>query len=122
MNNGNNNNFVTDIPQDLKTIKARLFFGLTKRQAIGVVIILVLGLPIFFYLKNFSLDIAMWALMFIAIPIFLVSTIQKNGMYIEKWLKIYIEYKYLSAMKRKYKITKKNKEFAKERGLIRVRK
>ncbi|MQQ79404.1 PrgI family protein [Lactococcus lactis] len=118
----NNNNFVTDIPQDLKKIKARLFFGLTKRQAIGVAVIVLIGIPLFLFLKTFSIDIAMWALMFVAIPIFGISTFQKNGMYAEKWLKLYIEYKYLSALKRKYKITKKNKKFAIERGIIRVRK
>ncbi|MGQ0518006.1 PrgI family protein [Bacillus sp. D-CC] len=30
-----NNNFVVSIPKELKTIKSKLFFGLTKRQLIG---------------------------------------------------------------------------------------
>lgn len=117
-----NNNFVVSIPKELKTIKSKLFLGLTKRQLIGFGLALLLGLPVFFMLKKYSLDIAMYGLFFTAVPIIFGTIYTKNGMPAEAWIKIYIEYKYLSPQQRYFKVSKKNKELAEERNMIDVKK
>ncbi|MGR5992958.1 PrgI family protein [Bacillus cereus] len=57
-----NNNFVVSIPKELKNIKSKLFLGLTKRQLIGFSIALAISLPVFFLLKSYSVDIALFGL------------------------------------------------------------
>ena len=113
-----NNNFVVSIPKELKNIKSKLFFGLTKRQLIGFGIALALGLPVFFMLKKFNLDVAMYGLFFTALPIIFGTIFTKDGMPAEVWLKIFIEYKYLNPQKRYYKVSKMNKGLAAERNMI----
>ncbi|MFS0891038.1 PrgI family protein [Peribacillus frigoritolerans] len=117
-----NNNFVVPIPKELKTIKSKLFFGLTKRQLIGFGIALCLGLPVFFMLKSFSLDLAMYGLFLTAVPIIFGTIFIKDGMPTEAWLKVFIEYKYLNPQKRYFRVSKRNKELAEERNLIDVKK
>jgi hypothetical protein len=117
-----NNNFVVPIPKELKTIKSKLFFGLTKRQLIGFGIALCLGLPVFFMLKSFSLDLAMYGLFLTAVPIIFGTIFIKDGMPAEAWLKVFIEYKYLNPQKRYFRVSKRNKELAEERNLIDVKK
>ncbi|MCT1389851.1 PrgI family protein [Peribacillus frigoritolerans] len=117
-----NNNFVVPIPKELKTIKSKLFFGLTKRQLIGFGIALCLGLPVFFMLKSFSLDLAMYGLFLTAVPIIFGTIFIKDGMPAETWLKVFIEYKYLNPQKRYFRVSKRNKGIAEERNLIDVKK
>lgn len=117
-----NNNFVVSIPKELKTIKSKLFFGLTKRQLIGFGLALLLGLPVFFMLKSFSVDIAMYGLFITAVPIIFGTIFTKDGMTAEAWLKVFIEYKYLNPQKRYFIVSKRNRELAKERNMIDVKK
>ena len=59
----NNKNFVVSVPKELKKIKSKLFFGLTKRQLIGFGSAIAVGLITFFFFREISnLDIAMYAL------------------------------------------------------------
>lgn len=113
-----NNNFVVSIPKELRNIKSKLFFGLTKRQLIGFAIALALGLPVFFMLKKFNVDVAMYGLFFTALPIIFGTIFTKDGMPAEVWLKIFIEYKYLNPQRRYYKVSKRNKGLAAERNMI----
>lgn len=113
-----NNNYIISIPKDLKKIQSKLFFGLTKRQLIGFSIGVLIGVTIFILLKSISLDIAMYALFFTTAPVIFATIYQKDNMYIEQWVKLMIEQKYLNPNKRYYKISKKNLKLAKERGLI----
>lgn len=113
-----NNNFVVSIPKELKNIKSKLFFGLTKRQLIGFGIALALGLPVFFMLKKFNVDVAMYGLFFTALPIIFGTIFTKDGMPAEVWLKIFIEYKYLNPQRRYYKVSKRNEGLAAERNMI----
>ncbi|OQR53481.1 PrgI family protein [Bacillus sp. CDB3] len=112
------NNFVVSIPKELKTIKSKLFFGLTKRQLIGFTIALTIGLPVFFLLKNFSLEIALYGLFFTACPIIFATIFMKDGMPAETWIKLYVEYKYLNPQKRYFSVCKRNREIATERNMM----
>jgi hypothetical protein len=114
-----NNNFVVSIPKELKTIKSKLFFGLTKRQLIGFSIALAIGLPVFFLLKSFSVDVALYGLFFTACPVPIFATIfTKDGMPAETWIKLYLEYKYLNPQKRYFKVSKRNVKIAAERNMM----
>lgn len=113
-----NNNYIISIPQDLNRIQSKLFFGLTKRQLIGFGIGLIAGILIFIFVQNINIDLAMYALFIVSAPIIFATIYQKDNMYIEQWIKILIEQKYLNPNKRYYKISKRNLRIAKERGLI----
>ncbi|PFX43648.1 PrgI family protein [Bacillus toyonensis] len=113
-----NNNFVVSIPKELKTIKSKLFLGLTKRQLIGFSIALAIGLPVFFLLKSFSLDVALYGLFFTACPAIFATIFTKDGMPAETWVKLYLEYKYLNPQKRYFKVSKRNVKVAAERNMI----
>lgn len=113
-----NNNYIISIPTDLKKIQSKLFFGLTKRQLIGFGLALLVGITIFLIFKNINLDIAMYVLFFSTAPILFATIYQKDNMYIEQWIKLMIEQKYLNPNKRYYKVTKRNVRLAKQRGLI----
>lgn len=113
-----NNNFVVSIPKELKTIKSKLFFGLTKRQLIGFSIALGLGLPVFFLLKKFSLDVAMYGLFFTALPVIFGTIYTKDGMNGEIWVKLFIEYRYLNPKFRYFKVSKRNRKLAEERNML----
>ncbi|PFC08138.1 PrgI family protein [Bacillus cereus] len=113
-----NNNFVVSIPKELKTIKSKLVFGLTKRQLIGFSIALAIGLPVFFLLKSFSLDVALYGLFFTACPAIFATIFTKDGMPAETWIKLYLEYKYLNPQKRYFKVSKRNVKVAAERNMM----
>ncbi|BCC56553.1 TPA: PrgI family protein [Bacillus nitratireducens] len=113
-----NNNFVVSIPKELKTIKSKLFFGLTKRQLIGFSIALAIGLPVFFLLKSFSVDVALYGLFFTACPAIFATIFTKDGMPAETWIKLYLEYKYLNPQKRYFKVSKRNVKIAAERNMM----
>ncbi|MGE7939920.1 PrgI family protein [Bacillus paramycoides] len=113
-----NNNFVVSIPKELKNIKSKLFFGLTKRQLIGFSIALAIGLPVFFLLKSFSLDVALYGLFFTACPAIFATIFTKDGMPAETWIKLYLEYKYLNPQKRYFKVSKRNVKVAAERNMM----
>lgn len=113
-----NNNFVVSIPKELKSIKSKLFLGLTKRQLIGFTIALALGLPVFFLLKSFSVDVALYGLFFTACPAIFATIFTKDGMPAETWIKLYVEYKYLNPQKRYFKVSKRNVKVAVERNMM----
>lgn len=114
----NNNNFVVSIPKELKKIQSKLFFGLTKRQLIGFGTAIAIGISMFFlFTKIANSDVAMYALFFSVAPIFFITIYTKDGLPAEKWIKLIIEYNYIYPPKRAYKITKNNKQIAKERRI-----
>ncbi|MES9667868.1 PrgI family protein [Bacillus nitratireducens] len=113
-----NNNFVVSIPKELKTIKSKLFLGLTKRQLIGFSIALAISLPVFFLLKSFSLDVALYGLFFTACPAIFATIFTKDGMPAETWIKLYLEFKYLNPQNRYFKVSKRNVKVAAERNMM----
>lgn len=113
-----NNNFVVSILKELKTIKSKLFFGLTKRQLIGFSIALAISLPVFILLKSFSMDVALYGLFFTASPAIFATIFTKDGMPAETWIKLYLEYKHLNPQKRYFKVSKINVKVAAERNMM----
>lgn len=117
----NNNSFIVEIPKELKHIKAKLFFGLTKRQLIGFLCSGLVGLPVFFLVKRISIDMAMYASFICVFPVLFITIFQKGNMYAETWIKLYLEYNILNKHQRKIKRTKRNRSALEERGIRNVR-
>ncbi|MCM3736523.1 PrgI family protein [Bacillus cytotoxicus] len=113
-----NNNFVVSIPKELKNIKSKLFFGLTKRQLIGFSGALGIGFPVFLLLKHFSLEIGLYGLFFTAFPMIFGTIFTKDGMPAETWIKLYLEHKYMNPQRRYFKVSKRNIKVAAERNMI----
>ncbi|HHH4983928.1 TPA: PrgI family protein [Streptococcus pyogenes] len=113
-----NNNFVVKIPSDLKKIKSKLILGLTKRQAIALICIIIIGLPIFFLLKSINLEFGMYGLFFVSAPVILCTIYQKDNLKSESWIKLILNYNNIFPKKRKLYLSKSQMEIAYERGLI----
>jgi|AKZA01.1.fsa_nt_gi hypothetical protein len=117
-----NNNFIVEIPKELKSIKSKLIWGLTKRQLIAFIIAIVLVFPTFKLLVDISVNLAMYASFALTCPVFFITVYKNNNLVAETWIKLLIEYKFIYNNKRKFKIHKKNINIARQRGIINVRK
>lgn len=114
----NNNNIIVPIPADLKAIETALVFGLTKRQLIGFALTGLFSLPIFYLLKNISLDFAGLALVISAMPFMFITFYQDEKLYADKHIKNLLEEKVIYKEMRLYEINKNNREVAIARGFI----
>ncbi len=91
------------VPKDLSKVKTKVAFNLTKRQLIFFGIALLIGLPVFFIIKNkVGTNIATYAMIFIMIPCFLFAMYEKHGQPLETVLMQIIHLRYLSHPTRPY--------------------
>jgi hypothetical protein len=92
------------IPKDLSTVKTKVMFNLTKRQLICFSIALVVGLPIFFLMKNSTgTSSATLIMIFSMLPFFMFAMYEKHGQPLELILKYYIEVCFIKPKYRPYK-------------------
>ena len=93
------------IPKDLKKVKTKVVFNLTKRQLIGFSIAGVVGFLVYFYMKKFvANDIAIFIMTFVTLPIFFVTMFEKDGLTFEKYFKyIYLHKFYWIGYTKLYK-------------------
>ena len=76
------------VPKDLSKIKTKVFFGLTKRQLICFTPAVLLGVPLFFLLKESAGNsTATLCMMMVMLPFFLLAMYEKNGQPLEVILK-----------------------------------
>lgn len=74
------------VPKDLSKIKTKVFFGLTKRQLICFTPAVLLGVPLFFLLKESAGNsTATLCMMMVMLPFFLLAMYEKNGQPLEVW-------------------------------------
>ena len=70
------------VPKDLSKIKTKVFFGLTKRQLICFTPAVLLGVPLFFLLKESAGNsTATLCMMMVMLPFFLLAMYEKNNFY-----------------------------------------
>jgi len=68
------------VPKDLNAVKTKVMFNLTKRQLIFFSLAGIVGLPIFFILKDsIDITIATLAMMVVMLPFFLFAMYEKHG-------------------------------------------
>ena len=75
------------VPKDLSKIKSKVLFSLTQRQLICFSAGAVIGVPLFFLLRNrIGVSSAALVMMFVMVPAFLLAMYEKNGQPLEKVL------------------------------------
>jgi len=92
------------VPRDLAQVKTKVVFGLTKRQLICFGSGILIGLPVFFALKNLlpgsSAALVMVAVM---LPFFAFGMYERNGQPLEKILHYAVESRFVRPKKRPYR-------------------
>ncbi|GAA0060195.1 MULTISPECIES: PrgI family protein [Bacillota] len=89
------------IPKDLKKVKTKVAFNLTKRQLIGFTIAGLVGVPIYLFMRKVvPNDIAVIFLIVSTLPIFFITLFEKDGLTFEKYFKYIYLHKFYQPQKR----------------------
>ena len=106
------------VPKDLSKIKTKVFFGLTKRQLVCFTPAALLGVPLFFLLKESAGNsTATLCMMMVMLPFFLLAMYEKNGQPLEVILKQMIETKFIRPKNRPYQTNNFYEALARQRDL-----
>ena len=92
------------VPRDLTKVKSKVAFNLTKRQLVCFGTAALIGVPLFFVLRdsggNTAATLGMMAVM---LPAFFLGMYEKNGQPLEKQLSYYVQSRFLRPKIRPYK-------------------
>lgn len=92
------------VPKDLNNVKTKVFLNLTKRQLICFGSGALLGVPLFFLLKeNIATSAAAICMIVVMLPFFLLAMYEKNGQPLEKILHNIIQVSIVRPKQRPYK-------------------
>ena len=92
------------VPKDLSQVKTKFLFNLTKRQVICFGCGILIGLPLFFILRNVLPPSAAALIMIVVMmPFFLFAMYEKNGEPLEKVLRHICDAKFKRPKQRPYK-------------------
>lgn len=72
------------IPKDLNAVKSKVAFNLTKRQLVCFGCAILVGLPLFFLMRNHGNGIATICMVVAMLPFFFLAMYEKNGRPLEK--------------------------------------
>ena len=87
--------------QDLKKVKTKVAFNLTRRQLIGFTLAGLVGIPVYLFMRKFMPnDIAILFLIVSTLPIFFVTLFEKDGLTFEKYFKHIYLHKFYQPQKR----------------------
>ena len=91
------------VPRDLTKVKSKVAFNLTKRQLVCFGAAAIVGVPLFFVLRdtagNSGATLGMMAVM---LPMFFLARYQKNGQPAEKILRYYFQVRFVRPKVRPY--------------------
>ena len=91
------------VPKDLSKVKTKVAFNLTKRQIVCFAVALLLGLPLFFLLKDSTgTSLASMAMIAVMLPCFLLAMYEKQGLPLEKILRNMIRVYFIRPKHRPY--------------------
>ncbi|HDX1004923.1 TPA: PrgI family protein [Pasteurella multocida] len=89
------------IPKDLKKVKTKVAFNLTKRQLIGFSIAGLVGIPVYLFMRKVvPNDIAVICLIVSTLPIFFITLFEKDGLTFERYFKYIYLHKFYQPKKR----------------------
>ena len=89
------------IPKDLKKVKTKVAFNLTRRQLIGFSVAALVGIPTYLFMRKFvPNDIAIIFLIVATLPIFFITLFEKDGLTFEKYFKHIYLHKFYQPQKR----------------------
>lgn len=92
------------VPKDLAQVKTKVVFNLTKRQLICFGGGVLVGLPLFFLLRErLPGSGAVLSMIAVMLPFFLLGMYEKNGQPLEKVLHHYIQSHFVRPKRRPYK-------------------
>ena len=84
------------VPRDLTKVKSKVAFNLTKRQLVCFGTAALIGVPLFFVLRdsggNTAATLGMMAVM---LPAFFLGMYEKNGQPLEKLLSYYVQSRFV---------------------------
>ena len=91
------------VPKDLSKIKTKVAFNLTKRQIVCFAVALIVGLPLFFLLKDSAgTSAASFVMIVVMLPCFLMAMYEKHGQPLEVVIKNIIQTKFVRPKERPY--------------------
>ncbi|MDO0134930.1 PrgI family protein [Enterocloster bolteae] len=91
------------VPKDLSKVKTKVAFNLTKRQIICFSAALLIGLPLFFLLKDSAgTSLAAMVMIVVMLPCFLFAMYEKHGQPLEVVAKNIIQTRFTRPKERPY--------------------
>ena len=91
------------VPKDLSKVKTKVALNLTKRQIVCFSAALLIGLPLFFLLKDSAgTSLAAMVMIVVMLPCFLLAMYEKHGQPLEVVVKNIIQTKFLRPKERPY--------------------
>ena len=91
------------VPKDLTKIKSKMLFGLTKRQLVCFGSAALVGVPLFFLLKDSAgTSLAAFVMILVMLPCFLLAMYEKHGQPLETLIKNIIQTKFIRPKERPY--------------------
>ena len=91
------------VPKDLSRIKTKVALNLTKRQIICFAVALIIGLPLFFMLKDsIGTSLASFVMILVMLPCFLFAMYEKHGHPLDVVVKKIIQTKFVRPKERPY--------------------
>lgn len=91
------------VPKDLTKVKTKVALNLTKRQLICFSAALLIGLPLFFLLKDSAgTSLAAFVMILVMLPCFLIAMYEKHGQPLEVVARNIIQIKFLRPKERPY--------------------
>ncbi|MBY2112363.1 PrgI family protein [Clostridioides difficile] len=92
------------VPKDLSKVKTKVAFNLTKRQLLCLGAALLVGLPLFFLLKDSAgTTVAAFIMILVMLPCFLFAMYEKHGQPLEVLVKHIIQTKFVRPKERPYR-------------------
>ena len=92
------------VPKDLSKVKTKVALNLTKRQIVCFGAALIVGLPLFFLLKDSAgTSLAAMAMIAVMLPCFLLAMYERHGQPLEVVIKNIIQTKFIHLKERPYK-------------------
>ncbi len=91
------------VPKDLNAVKTKVIFNLTARQLVCFGAAVIVGLPVFFLLKDpLGVSAAALCMILIMLPFFLFAMYEKNGQPLEVILRNIIQVRFIRPKTRPY--------------------
>lgn len=91
------------VPRDFSKVKSKVAFNLTARQLICFGAAAVVGVPLFFVLRDTAGNTgATLGMMAVMLPMFFLAMYQKNGQPAEKILRYYLQARFVRPKVRPY--------------------
>ena len=106
------------VPKDLTKVKTKVMFNLTKRQLICFTGGALIGVPLFFLLKDSAgTSMAAFAMIVVMLPCFLLAMYEKHGQPLEVVIKNVIQTKFTRPKERPYRTENLYAVLEKQRNL-----